>query len=58
MVLVVIEGGRVDNFLLEVSMGHIKEASLEWIFARNPSVTTVVSDVWELSGNYNLLNVA
>jgi hypothetical protein len=58
MVLVDIEGGRVDNFLLEVSMGHIKETSQEWIFANNPTVTTVMSDVWEMSGNYNFLTTA
>ena len=56
MVLVDIEGGRVDNFLLEVSMGHIKETSQEWIFANNPTVTTTMSDVLVLLKNnfYNL----
>ena len=55
MVLHDIEGGRVDNFLLEVQMGHVPGAEIRWIYALNPNVTTTISDIWELGGTYNYL---
>lgn len=58
MVLHDIEGGRVDQFLLEVQMGHVPNAEVRWVYALNSNVTTVASDIWELGGTYNYLTVA